>query len=107
MAIKTTTAVALQQRLANGETPFLLDVREPQEFNYAHIAGSILIPLNQIPQRLHELDPEQEIIVICHHGMRSQQAAYYLQDHGFKNVLNLIGGVAAWASDCDLTMPRY
>jgi rhodanese-related sulfurtransferase len=107
MEIKTTTAVALQERMANGEMLFLLDVREPHEFKYAHIAGSVLIPLNQISQRLNELDPEQEIIVICHHGIRSQQAAHYLEQQGFKNIVNLVGGVAAWASECDLSMPRY
>jgi rhodanese-related sulfurtransferase len=105
--MKQISAVALQERLSNQEMLFLLDVRELQEFNYAHIAGSVLIPMNQIPQRLNELDLEQEIIVICHHGIRSQQVAYYLQDQGFKQIVNLIGGVAAWASDCDLTMPRY
>jgi rhodanese-related sulfurtransferase len=107
MTVKQISAVALQERLANDEMLFLLDVREPHEFNYAHIKDSVLIPLNQIPQRLKELDPEQEIIVICHHGIRSQQAANYLQEQGFKNVVNLSGGVAAWASDCDLSMPRY
>ena len=105
--MKQISAVDLQESLANDEMLFLLDVRELHEFNYAHIKGSVLIPLNQIPQRLNELDPEQEIIVICHHGIRSQQAAHYLQQQGFKNLVNLQGGVAAWASDCDLTMPRY
>lgn len=107
MAIKQISAVALQERLANDETLFLLDVRQPQEFEYAHIAGSVLIPLSLIPLKLNELDPEQEIIVICHHGIRSQQAAHYLEEHGFKNIVNLKGGIAAWASDCDLSMPRY
>lgn len=107
MAIKQISAVTLQQRIANDEVLFLVDVREPHEFEFTHIAGSVLIPLNQIPQRLSELDPEQEIIVICHHGIRSQQAAHYMQQHGFKNIINLTGGIAAWASECDLSMPRY
>lgn len=107
MAIKQISAVTLQQRLANDELPFLLDVREAHEFAFAHIAGSVSIPLALIPLRLKELDPEQEIIVICHHGMRSQQAARYLEQQGFKHIVNLSGGIAAWASDCDLSMPRY
>jgi rhodanese-related sulfurtransferase len=107
MAIKQISAIALQQRLADGELVFLLDVREPNEFNYAHIKGSVLMPLNQIPERLAELDPEQEMVIICHHGIRSLQAADYLRQQGFRYVVNLTGGVAAWASDCDLTMPRY
>lgn len=107
MAIKQISAVALQERMANDETLFLLDVREPREFEFTHIAGSASIPLSLIPLRLKELDPDQEIIVICHHGMRSQQAARYLEAQGFKNLVNLRGGIAAWASDCDLSMPRY
>ena len=105
--MKQISAVALQERLANDEMLFLLDVREPHEFNYAHIKSSVLIPMNKIAQRLNELDPEQEIIVICHHGIRSQRVANYLEQQGFKNIVNLSGGVAAWASDCDLTIPRY
>jgi rhodanese-related sulfurtransferase len=107
MDIKQISAVALQERIANGEMLFLLDVREPTEFAYTHIAESVSIPLNSIPSRLNELDPEQEIVVICHHGIRSQQAAHYLQQQGFKNIINLVGGVAAWAGECDLSMPRY
>lgn len=107
MQIKQISAIALQQRLAEGEMVFLLDVRESVEFDYAHIQNSVLIPLAQLPQRFIELDPEQEIIVICHHGIRSLQAAQYLRQQGFRHVINLSGGVAAWASDCDLTMPRY
>ncbi len=107
MAIKQISAIALQQRLADGEAILLIDVREPSEFNYAHIKGSVSIPLNKIAQRLTELDPEQEMVIICHHGVRSLQAAEYLRLQGFRYVVNLTGGVAAWASDCDLTMPRY
>jgi len=107
MQIKTISAIALQQRLADDEMLFLLDVREPVEFDYAHIQNSVLIPLAHIPARFTELDPEQEIIVICHHGIRSLQAAQYLRQQGFRHVINLSGGIAAWASDCDLTMPRY
>jgi rhodanese-related sulfurtransferase len=107
MRIKHILAIDLQQRLAEDEMVFLLDVREPVEFDYAHIQNSVLIPLQQLPQRLAELDPEQEIIVICHHGVRSLQAAHYLRQQGFRYVVNLSGGIAAWASDCDLTMPRY
>ena len=85
----------------------MLDVREPHEFQYARIEGSTLIPLNQIPQRLQELDRSLEIVVICHHGMRSQQAAYFLDRQGFERILNLSGGIDAWSKECDVSVPRY
>lgn len=107
MAVKQISAPSLQQRLDNGETPFLLDVREPQEFEFAHIEGSVLIPLNQIPQQLDRLNKDEEIIIICHHGIRSQQAADYMAYSGFSKLENLVGGVEAWATECDNTMPRY
>ncbi len=107
MSVKQLSALALKDKLAQGEPLVLLDVREPNEFNYAHISGSILIPLNQIPQRLNELTVDQALVVICHHGMRSQQAAHYLVQSGFNNITNLIGGIDAWSCDCDSTVARY
>jgi rhodanese-related sulfurtransferase len=107
MTIKQLSATELKNKIQQGDTLFLLDVREPHEFKYASIANSVLIPLNQIPQRLAELDPEQEIVVICHHGMRSQQAANYLERSGFKNLANLKGGIDAWSLECDSSVARY
>jgi rhodanese-related sulfurtransferase len=107
MSVKQLSATALKNKMAQGDALFLLDVREPHEFKIAHIAGSILMPLNQIPQRLAELDATQEIIVICHHGMRSQQAAQYLLHSGFSNITNLVGGIDAWSCTCDSAVARY
>ncbi len=107
MSVKQLSVTELKNKIAQGEVLFLLDVREPHEFNYAHIAGSVLISLNQITQRLGELDVHQEIIVICHHGIRSQQAANYLVHSGFKNIANLQGGIDAWSRECDHLIPRY
>jgi rhodanese-related sulfurtransferase len=89
--------------------PLLLDVREPWEFARCHIAGSELIPMQQIPLAAEqaELDPTREIVVICHHGIRSRQVAYYLEHLGFTKLINLEGGVEAWAQDVDPTMERY
>ncbi len=89
--------------------PLLLDVREPWEFTTCHIEGSQHIPMRQIPAAVEqeELDQDQDIVVICHHGIRSRQVAYYLEQHGFEKVINLEGGVEAWANDVDPTMPRY
>jgi rhodanese-related sulfurtransferase len=85
----------------------LLDVREPHEFDYCHIEGSVHIPMNRVFAGLNELDPERETVVICHHGVRSAQIANFLISQGFKKVLNLQGGVAAWASEVDPSMPTY
>ncbi len=87
--------------------PVLLDVREPWEYGICRIDGSHLIPMRSIPASLSELNPEQEIVVICHHGIRSRQVAMYLEHQGFSNVINMEGGVAAWARDVDPEMPSY
>jgi len=107
MPIKQISATELKTRIQHEPHLFLLDVREPNEFQYARIENSVLIPLNQIPQRLGELNPQQEIVVICHHGIRSQQACIYLVNSGFENVTNLTGGIDAWSCDCDSCVPRY
>jgi rhodanese-related sulfurtransferase len=87
--------------------PLLLDVREPQEYAHCHIEGSLHIPMNDIPSRLAELDPEREIVVICHHGMRSRMVGDYLERQGFGKIVNLRGGIDAWARDVAPDMPRY
>ena len=102
------SAKELSEYLQDCESsPFLLDVREPWEFEKCHLAGSELVPMRQIPMAAENLDPEKETVVICHHGIRSRQVAFYLEQHGFKNVINLEGGVEAWAQDVDPTMNQY
>lgn len=93
--------------LQTGHAPVLLDVREPWEWNLCHLPDAILIPMRELPARLHELDKDAEIVVICHHGVRSYHAARYLETLGFGDVVNLSGGVAAWADEVDPAMPRY
>jgi len=107
MPVQIVTVKDLQKKLQEPNELFLLDVREPSEFAYASIAGSVLIPLNQIPQRLSELDSQREIVVICHHGMRSMQAASFLDHSGFSQVFNLQGGIDAWSLECDSAVRRY
>ncbi|MCH8529591.1 MAG: thiosulfate sulfurtransferase GlpE [Saccharospirillum sp.] len=87
--------------------PTLLDVRESWEFQTCHIEGSVLIPMNSIPDQLSELKREQPVVCICHHGMRSMQVAHFLDQNGFSNVSNLTGGVDAWARQVDSEMPTY
>ena len=88
-------------------TPVLLDVREPGEHATCHINGVRLIPMNTIPARLAELDPSLPVVCICHHGGRSMQVAHFLEGKGFTNVTNLTGGVHAWATQVDTSMPTY
>lgn len=107
MPITPITATELNARLAQGEDLFLLDVREPHEYRFAKIDGSTLIPLQQIPARMGELDPTRHIVVLCHHGMRSMQAAQYLAQQGFDHISNLSGGIDAWSLQCDPSVPRY
>lgn len=87
--------------------PVLLDVREPWEFQTCSIAGSRPLPMGEVPARKDELDPEAEVVVICHHGGRSMQVAVFLERNGFARVHNLAGGVDAWAKTVDPSMPVY
>jgi len=89
------------------ENPMLLDVREPWEFETCHIDGSINIPMGQIPQKLKQLQTANEIVVICHHGIRSQQVIRFLQQQSTATLINLDGGVDAWAREIDPDMPVY
>lgn len=88
-------------------TPLLLDVREPWEYETCHIADSQLMPMQTIPARLNELEEDQQVVCICHHGARSMSVAAFLESNHFTNVINLTGGMHAWAQQVDSTMPVY
>jgi adenylyltransferase/sulfurtransferase len=98
--------VELKRRLDAGEDIYVLDVREPHEFAIAQIGGH-LIPLNDLPQRVGELDPNREIVVHCKMGGRSQKASEFLAQAGFKNLHNLAGGIQAWSETVDPKVPKY
>ena len=85
----------------------LLDVREPWEVQLCGLAQAKCIPMGQIPARLSELDKECDIVVMCHHGTRSQYVAQFLAGHGFKKLFNLTGGIDAWAREIEPTMATY
>lgn len=89
------------------EPPVLVDVREPWEFAHCRIDGSVSVPLGEIPRRHDELPRERPLVIVCHHGRRSQHAAMILAGAGFPRVYNLQGGVEAWAVDVDPAMMRY
>lgn len=85
----------------------LLDVREPEEYELCHIEGSRLIPMSEIMHHLDTLEPNAEIVVICHHGIRSLQAARMLANYGYERISNLKGGIDAWSVEADPSTPRY
>ena len=103
------TAPELASRIADASRPppLLLDVREPWEYEKCSIADSLPIAMNTVPARMQELDPEAEIVCICHHGARSMQVAAFLERQGFSNVTNLTGGIHAWAHELDGSIPCY
>jgi len=97
----------LRRRLENGDPPLILDVREPEEVVLAAFPGATHIPMGEIAAQVSQLDPERETVVVCHHGIRSAHVAIHLARSGFTRVLNLSGGIDAWARDVDPSMPRY
>ena len=92
----------------SAEAPLLLDVREPWEREAASIHGSLSMPMGDIPSRAHaELDPEQHIVAICHHGVRSLNVAAWLRGQGFEQAQSLAGGIDAWSHEIDPQIARY
>ena len=100
------TVTELKRRIDAGEDLFILDVREPFEYQIANIGGK-LIPQNEVPQRLGEIDRDREIIVHCKGGVRSQRIAEFLKQSGYSKVVNVAGGILAWSSEVDATVPKY
>src|SRR5580658_8049063 len=100
------TVTELKRRIDTGEDVFILDVREPFEYQIANIGGT-LIPQNEVPQRLAEIDRDREIIVHCKSGGRSQRIAEFLKQSGYPDVVNLAGGILAWSNEIDSTVPKY
>jgi rhodanese-related sulfurtransferase len=97
-----------KQLLASATPPLLLDVREPWEHATAHIEPSTLIPMGEVPSRAHqELDEDQHILVLCHHGARSLSVAAWLRNQGFDKAQSVAGGIDAWSRQIDPNIPRY
>lgn len=99
----------LHERIQKKDTPqvVLLDVREQWEYHRAHIDGSILIPLRDLPKQVDSIPRDAEIVVLCHHGVRSLHAIHFLSQQGFLKLRNLMGGIDAWSQSVDPTVPRY
>jgi molybdopterin/thiamine biosynthesis adenylyltransferase/rhodanese-related sulfurtransferase len=90
-----------------GQAPTIVDVREPKEFEICRIPGAILIPLRDLPSRVHELDPSQDLILQCRSGVRSANATAWLRQRGFARARNLTGGILAWIDKVDPSQPKY
>jgi rhodanese-related sulfurtransferase len=102
------TAEEVKMKLDQGEKFTLLDVREPWEFETANIDGAKLIPMGDIPARANqELDPEDHIVVVCHHGVRSMNVTDWLRHQGFEKAQSMRGGIDTWSRIVDRKIPTY
>ena len=103
------TCRIVQEKMTAGEDFVLLDCRENQEYEVAHIEGAVLIPMSEMQSRVNEIVEmsDREIIVHCHHGMRSLQVAHWLKQQGLSNVYSMEGGIDQWSAEIDPEVPRY
>lgn len=105
--MKQFTVEQLKEYIDAGKDTVILDVRETWEYETCHLENSLHIRMSEIPARLDEINPDDEIIVLCHFGTRSMQVITYLQTKGYNNLINLEGGIDAWAKSIDTGMPQY
>jgi rhodanese-related sulfurtransferase len=97
----------VKQRLDRGEKLFFVDVREPWEYETTRIEGSKLIPMREIPANLAALESAEDVILFCHHGMRSLDAAAWLRSQGVEAARSMAGGIDRWSTEIDPRVPRY
>ena len=105
--VEQISAKDLAARLQRGDELILLDVRENEELALAKLDHAVHIPMGDVPSRYQQLDPDAEIVVLCHAGMRSYSVALWLKQQDYPNVKSLAGGIDAWSADVDPTVPRY
>lgn len=106
MTVPEITVRELKELKDNKTEVFILDVRRADEYELCNIGG-YHVPIDELPNRLHELNPNIKIVIHCHGGGRSSRAVAFLMQHGFQNVFNLKGGITAWANEIDPTMVKY
>jgi rhodanese-related sulfurtransferase len=97
----------VKDRLARAEKLLFVDVREQWEYDTSHIEGSVLFPLREIPANLARLEAASELVLFCHHGMRSLDAAAWLRSQGVEGARSMAGGIDRWAAEIDPSIPRY
>ena len=107
MLYQTMTPAEFHARLSQGDAPLLIDVREPFEYQIARVACAQLLPMSRFYEWAGTLDPQQETVVMCHHGIRSAQVCNVLAQNGFHKLYNLAGGIDRWAYEVDNSIPVY
>jgi rhodanese-related sulfurtransferase len=107
MNYETVSPAELDERLKRGEQVLIIDVREPNEYAIAHLENARLLPLSRFPEWAETLNPDDEIVFMCHHGIRSAQVCAFLARQGFKKLYNLAGGIDRWSDEVDSSVPRY
>lgn len=103
---QTIDVTELKRRLESGALQ-LVDVRTAEELALAALPGALHLPMHELPARLRELNPQAPIAVLCHHGVRSERAARFLEQNGFSEVFSVAGGIDAWSTQVDAAVPRY
>jgi rhodanese-related sulfurtransferase len=96
-----------KELLGREKEVLFLDVREPWEYDTAHIDGSVLIPMREIPASLQHIENSDQVVVFCHHGMRSLDVAAWLRTQGVEGVRSMAGGIDRWSTEIDPKVPRY
>ena len=104
---KSISAKKLNELLKQAEKIQIIDVREHFEWDICHIEGALNIPMNLIIESLNKISKEITTVVMCHHGVRSMNVIHYLESIGYKNLINLDGGIHAWSTEVDKTMSTY
>ena len=107
MMIQSISPEALAESLGSESPPLVVDVRTSEEYELANLDSAILIPMDEISTRWHELPEHQDIVLICHHGIRSMHVAMFLSTKGLNRLFNLTGGIDAWSLKIDPEVPRY
>jgi rhodanese-related sulfurtransferase len=97
----------VKELLARDDKVLFVDVREQWEYDRAHIEGSVLIPLGEIPSNLARLENAEEVVLFCHHGMRSLDAAAWLRSQGVESARSMTGGIERWSAEIDPKVPHY
>ncbi|HSY57974.1 MAG TPA: rhodanese-like domain-containing protein [Terriglobales bacterium] len=97
----------VKELMNRGEKFFFVDVREKWEFETSHIEGSQLIPLREVPGNLMKFENADQVVIFCHHGMRSLDAAAWLRSQGVESARSMVGGIDRWAAEIDPSVPRY
>jgi rhodanese-related sulfurtransferase len=107
MFYKSATPKEIADRIKQGEKFKFIDVREPLEYEIARVEQAELLPMSRFNEWIDTLDPEDETVVMCHHGIRSANICMFLSRNGFENVSNLEGGIDLWSATVDENVPRY